>query len=363
MTSVRRFRNAWKRHHLLQNSQKINIIFVKIVVLYRCLYADGGERMLNRELYLRSIADSLALLGQQVAIRNAINLYDINIVAETFYADLLNLIEDLELKNVNTIEKNAPGIDLIDEKNKISIQVTSDNTSEKIKHSIEEFISDRSYEKYDRMIILILTGKKNYTTKFDSKGLFQFDKSTDIWDIKDLIKKVNALDTERLKKINDFLQHDLNDKYSNVRTTEASEVETIMDLIEFISSHKRKTLPGRDVIVDPEYKINQRFKEFAESLIMQYTTMLGVYGTALKEVENIQGSDDAQDIITMLYLQDISIQYLDVANNDPTKALNALVEFFDRKLSENGKKYDSRAIKFFLINEMIKCSIFPNVRG
>ena len=39
------------------------------------------------------------------------------IVAETFYADLLNLIEDFELKNANTIEKNAPGIDLIDEKN------------------------------------------------------------------------------------------------------------------------------------------------------------------------------------------------------------------------------------------------------
>ncbi len=319
--------------------------------------------MLNRELYLKYIADSLALLSQQVTIRNAINLYDINIVAETFYADMLNLIEDLELKNANTVEKNAPGIDLIDEKNKISIQVTSDSTSEKIKHSIEEFILNHSYEKYDRMVILILTRKKKYTTQFDTKGLFQFDKNSDIWDIEDLIKKVNALDTEKLKKINDFLQHELNDKYSSLQTSEASEVETIMDLIEFISSHKKKTLPERDVIVDPEYKINRRFKEFAESLIMQYTTLLGVYGTALAEVETIQGSDDAQDIITMLYLQDISIQYLDAANNDPTKALNALVDFFEGKLSINGKKYDSRAIKFFLINEMIKCSVFPNERG
>lgn len=72
--------------------------------------------MINRNLYLEKIADSLGLLSHQVIVRNAINLYDINIVAETFYADMLNLIEDLELKNVNTIEKNAPGIDLIDEK-------------------------------------------------------------------------------------------------------------------------------------------------------------------------------------------------------------------------------------------------------
>jgi len=319
--------------------------------------------MLNRELYLKNIADSLALLNRQVTVRNAINLYDINIVAETFYADLLNLIEDYELKNANTIEKNASGIDLIDEKNKITIQVTSDNTSGKIKHTISEFISNRSYEKYDRLIMLILTEKKNYKTKFDDKDLFHFDKDRDIWDIKDLIKKINALDIVKLKRINDYLQHELNYKCREVQTTEASEVETIMDLIEFISSHKKKPFLEREFTVDPEYKINQRFKEFAENLIMQYTTLVGVYGTALKEVETIKGSDDAQDIITTIYLQDISIQYLDMENNDPIKALNALVRFFDGKLSAYGKKYDSIAIKFYLINEMIKCSVFPNERG
>ena len=65
----------------------------------------------------------------------------------------------------------------------------------------------------------------------------------------------------------------------------------------------------------------------------------------------------------MLYLQDISIRHLDASNNDPMEALNALVNFFDDKLSENGKKYDRMAIKFYLINEMIKCSVFPNERS
>ena len=65
----------------------------------------------------------------------------------------------------------------------------------------------------------------------------------------------------------------------------------------------------------------------------------------------------------MLYLQDISIQYLDASKNDPINALNALVDFFADKLSENGKKYDRMAIKFYLISEMIKCSVFPNERS
>lgn len=322
---------------------------------------SGGEIM-NRELYLKNIADSLALLSSQVSVRNAINLYDINIVAESFYSELLNLIENLNLKNVNTIKKNAPGIDLADEGNRISIQVTSDNTSDKIKHTIAEFLLNKSYEKYDRLIILILTNKKRYSTVFDTDGKFSFDKNNDIWDVNDLIKKVNALPIEKLKAINDFLQLELNNKCGSMVSSEASEVETIIDLIEFISSHKQKYVK-RDVLVDPEYKIYKRFKDFADGLIGQYTTLYGVYGCALNEIDNTYERDDAQDLITMLYLQDISIRYLDASNNDPMEALNALVNFFDDKLSENGKKYDRMAIKFYLINEMIKCSVFPNERS
>ena len=95
---------------------------------------------MNRELYLKGIADSLALLSRMVSVRGAINLYDINIVSECFYSGLINLIEGWNLKNANSIEKNARGIDLYDYDNRISIQVTSDNTSEKIKHTIDEFI-------------------------------------------------------------------------------------------------------------------------------------------------------------------------------------------------------------------------------
>lgn len=174
---------------------------------------------------------------------------------------------------------------------------------------------------------------------------------------------MNALDTEQLEKANDFIRREFTNRYELVQKTEASEVETIMDLIEFISSNKKISFEKRDFIIDPEFKICRRFKKFANSLIMQYETLLAVYGTALNEVKTVLGSDDAQDIITMLYLQDLSMKYLAESDDDPVMALNALVDFFELKLGVNGKKYDSRAIKFYLINEMIKCSVFPNERG
>ena len=52
----------------------------------------GGEKsMLKREIYLEGIAHSLALLSKEVEIRNAVNLYDINIVAEDFFFWIIKL--------------------------------------------------------------------------------------------------------------------------------------------------------------------------------------------------------------------------------------------------------------------------------
>ena len=132
--------------------------------------------MINKEFYLKNIAEDLALLSREVSILNAVNLYDINIIAEDFFPGLLNLIYGYELKNANHLEKNAPAIDLVDAKNRIAIQVTSDNSSTKIKHTIEEFNKNQAYQLYDRLVVLILTQKKKYYSNFDTQGMFSFEK-------------------------------------------------------------------------------------------------------------------------------------------------------------------------------------------
>lgn len=239
--------------------------------------------MLKREIYLEGIAHSLALLSKEVEIRNAVNLYDINIVAEDFFSGLLNLIYGYELKNINNLEKNAPAIDLYDSKNKVSIQVTSDNDSAKIKHTISEFNQNRFYEIYDRLIVLILTQKKKYSTDFDTEGKFTFDKEKDIWDVESLIKDIRELELDKLKKINEYLLGELDDKCYALKRTQASEIDTIMDLIEYISQN-RDISERKNVIVDPEYKIYKRFHEFANKITSDYTTLLGVYGDAIETI-------------------------------------------------------------------------------
>lgn len=318
--------------------------------------------MISKEIYLKEIARSLAILREEVELLNAVNLYDINIMAEDFYPGLLNLIYGFDLKNVNNIEKNAPVIDLYDKKSRIAIQVTSDNENVKIRYTIKKFIENKLYNEYDRLVILILTNKKNYTTSFNTESKFIFDKKKDIWDTEDLIKDIRSLETEKIKEISNYLSKELCNKCYNAKETQANEVETIVDLIEYISEHKEVKKPC-ETEIDPEYKIYKRFKDFADKLIMEYTTLLTIYGESLKIVNETLGIDEAQDIIIMFYLQDISMQFLDEAQDNPVIALNKLVTYFEDRLSSNGKKYDRTAIKFYLVNEMIKCNVFPNERS
>lgn len=65
--------------------------------------------MMNKEVYLKNIAENLALLSREVSILNAVNLYDINIIAEDFFPGLLNLIYGYELKKCKSFGKKRSG--------------------------------------------------------------------------------------------------------------------------------------------------------------------------------------------------------------------------------------------------------------
>lgn len=317
---------------------------------------------MNREFYLKSVCDGIATLCYQVEARNAINLYDINLISEDFYSKLLNRIFRYNLKNLNIIDRNVVAIDLGDEINKIAIQVTSDNSSEKIKKTIGEFIEHKHYTIYDRLIVILLTKKKKYTTEFNTEDKFSFDKKNDILDNTDLIREIRKLEIQELKELSAFIEEELTNKIEKIQRSQANEVETIIELIEYLTKN-RICSEKRDTVIDPDYKILKRFNAFSNRIINEYKTLLVVYGEAIDIVNSLMPIDEAQEIIIQLYLQDISIKFLDESDENPISALNKLVDYFEDKISTYGKRYDKAAIKFYLINEIVKCNVFPNERA
>ena len=171
----------------------------------------------TRAQYIDAITNALSYLKSQVELNSAINKYSINIEAEDFYAGFLNVVFGLRLKNANHAEKNIASIDLYeecgsDDGQRVAVQVTSKNDAAKIKKTLESFSKYEYQKDYTRLIILMITTKKEYRTEFSFTGesKIEFEPKRDILDVKDLLNQINSItDTDHLRSIYEYLNKEL----------------------------------------------------------------------------------------------------------------------------------------------------------
>lgn len=305
----------------------------------------------NSQTYISIITKRITYLQKEVENFNSLNLTDINVFAENFYRDLFNLI-GFNFNNTNFESNNFAHIDLIDTVNKQAIQVTSQNDNTKIKEAIDGFFAKPENKDFKLQILLISKEAKDYKTKFGNN----FNHKEDVLDIKRLLAIINNIkEIETIKDIADFLDKNV---LTERRKTECSEVETIMELINYLSLNKNRIIIDKVVNVDPKNKIENRFSEHSDYLKQQYSELYAKYNGAL--VEATSKIDGVEAEIISDFLKDESDILLTKENNNPKLALHALVELFYGKLSSNGVKFDKQAIKFYLLDELIKCNVFPN---
>lgn len=306
----------------------------------------------------KRIAELLAWIQSKIKLYNRMNYRDINITSETFFADLLNLIYNFNFLNLNKQSFNSPYVDLYDSKNNVFCQVTSEKTSKKIKETIEGVENRNDCNNSSRLIIFLLTEKPNYTTQFDTKKI-KFDKNSDIIGIPDLITFINSLsDYNRINEIKNYLENSL-DAVDGKEKTICSEEETIIKIIEYLSSDKT-IFEETKSITDPENKINNRFKQYAAFIKNEYKELYGVYGISLNLAYDKLIDDEIKEKIHNSHLKNESIKALDTAKNNPIEALDILVISLNDLISKNGKAYDKCAIRFYLVDQIIKCNVFPN---
>lgn len=291
---------------------------------------------------------------------DSINLMDINIHSENFYRDFLNLLLDLDLKNINIVEKNAAAIDLGDEIKKIALQVTATGDLKKTKDTVKKFNEKDLNKKYDRLIILNITSKKSHREPLvGDSGKYQLDTKKDIWDLKNILEKINDLTTDKIEKIKLFLEKEV--KIESQETL-PKEVSTFLDLIEVLSDENKPSAGKGEYLEnpDPKGKIEKRFVSHASFLKGEYQNLYSEYGVVLQEV--LESSDIGQPRIRRLalHLRDFSDQTLDKSNGDAKAALNHLVKHYSDILSSKGLQFDENAIRFYLVYQLIQCNVFPN---
>lgn len=158
--------------------------------------------MLKEEMNIKTIAKSLSILKTYTKMNTKLNLNDICIISEDFFCGLLNTIYGYKLINANVLEKNFESIDLLDEDNKLVYQVTTDNSSNKIRNTITKFISkfDSSY----KLRFIILADKKEYRAIFEIPNDYAFEKTKDIYFIEDFVDIIKV--NNKVSEVSDFIK-------------------------------------------------------------------------------------------------------------------------------------------------------------
>jgi hypothetical protein len=313
--------------------------------------------MLNRKDNIDKISTKLAILAHKVELNSCLNLMDLNIHAEYFFCDLLNMIFNASLVNLNTINANAKSIDLIDLRKRLAIQVTSTPEFSKIKKTVDGFIETENINNIDRLIVLIIIKKKRYQAKtYGDK--FIISVSDDVLDYTDLIKLIMGLPPEKIQKICDYLSSQIFDTPSQKAP---KEVTTILEMIKILSTDEHpQSGNGFQEEPDPNGKINKRFSAYAEYLMEIYVPLMAAYAEILNEISNSNDSGIININKLSAYLKRASNSALDECNGNPVDALNKLTDYYASRLRSNGVDYDDSAIQYYLIDNMIRCNVFPN---
>ncbi|MFZ2308512.1 MAG: SMEK domain-containing protein [Rhodoferax sp.] len=157
----------------------------------------------------KSILMALSILRYVLKSSGATGTTDAYKHAEKFFANVLNLAYELDLKSMNLMKHNYPAIDLGDKGRRVCFQVTGENSSTKIEKTIKTFFEHGLDKDYDKLKFLILTTKRAYSKKFTVPGSFDFDASDDVFDVDDVLKTIESKPPAVIDAIHSFVEREL----------------------------------------------------------------------------------------------------------------------------------------------------------
>lgn len=139
------------------------------------------------------------------------DLSDVSKIHEYTIMHLLNILYRYKLYNTNDISKNFPAIDLADDENKLTYQITYNLDKNKPNDTIKKFLTNKKTEPYRdyKLIIFYLDTKPKYTkdeiNNFKKLLKNKFD-IQDIYDLKNYANKIKLSDTSIIIKLLNFLE-------------------------------------------------------------------------------------------------------------------------------------------------------------
>lgn len=165
--------------------------------------------MINRAMIVDIITHYLSSFVVEIESKSRSNLLNDNVYAEGLIKNILNICKDWNLENLNNSQHNYPGIDLGDVDKKIGVQVTSTNTAQKIKNTLEKVIDNHVDEKFNRIYFVVLSNDKMNSRVDFSKYTTVECSNEHIWTIADIVGWLPDLEIEKLDRLWNYVKKEL----------------------------------------------------------------------------------------------------------------------------------------------------------
>ncbi len=318
---------------------------------------------MNRTECFNYIEEKLNSLAYRIEVRGKLNLLELNIHSETFFANLCNIVFDLELKNLNSSFQNIEGIDLIDYKNKVVVQVSSTCKKAKIEDSLSKKIYGK-YNDYDYKFMSISkpapTSLKNDT--FKNPYSMNFNPKQDIWDIKEILDKVLNETISKQKTLYNFIKDELGQE------VEYTKIESNLAEVVNILAKENLNINAISLEINSfaiEDKINFNGLEDVQDTIDDYK----IYYHKLDEIysEFDKGGKNKSFFI----LQEVRREYIKLNNSgDTSKDIFYKIADNIMKIVLKSKNYIEMPIEdlhtcvdILVVDAFIRCKIFKNPKG
>ena len=320
---------------------------------------------MNRQTYYNYINEKLMVLFYRVKQNGKLNLLDLNVHSENFFAELFNVVFKCSLINMNAIDQNVESIDLIDHNNKIIMQVSSTSS----KRKIETTLNKNSLEQYCKLgyriqfIFIVDTAKNLIGKTYKNPFNIRFDSEEDIFDLNSIIKKIANMEIDDQKLVYDFIKKELGEEPDIVKVD--SNLATIINILaEEDFSDIDNSIDHKKFNIDKKIEYNNL--QTVKEIIYDYKIFYSKIDEKYKEFDK-QGKNKSFSVF-----QTIRKEYIQLITNSEYTEDQLFLIIMEKLMTliQNSKNYLEipyeeleMCVGMVVVDAFIRCKIFKNPEG
>jgi hypothetical protein len=316
---------------------------------------------MNRQVYFDEIESRMSWLATRIELRSSLNILNLNLHSEDFYIHFLNAVYDLELVNLNSVEQNTPGLDLVDITRKLVVQVSSTATKQKIEASLAKDLV--KYAGYKFWFVSISKKVRELKRlRIQNPSGLHYDPEKDTLDLSQILSNIKSQSIEKVKVIRDLVCEEL--KFEPDRQKVESNLASIIEILAQVDWKLPSKFSTQTVPYDIDRKISFNNLSAAHVLIHDYKS----YYFKVNQIYSSFDQQGANKSLSVLNgLRTLYLAHMD--SSDADTVFNLIVKRATELVIES-KNYTAlpieelqMCVEILTVDAFVRCKIFKNPVG